>query len=220
MLKSAKLCPGDKNIKLLIRHSIRQEIKPDASIEEIEKAQLTKEGRKMAECFGESLEIEIGTVSSSQSQRCIDTAQEIINGYNLNHAEYKQPILKTDMLQTSQCKNVPEERDSWERLKLPGIFDCFAKNIDIPGFYSLEEAVKRMLDYIFNTGNKKHTLDIYCTHDFQIAMLMLYLNESREKYKEVMFNRDWPFMLEGMFLWEDKNKINITWRGDIKIIQL
>jgi hypothetical protein len=215
MEESAKLCPDSENIKLLVRHSIRQEIREGASIEEIEKAQLTREGKKMAERLGETINMDIGTVSSSFSQRCIDTSQEIINGYNKNHAEYSPAILKTKMLQSPQCKNSPEEHETWNKFGIKGIFDCFAKDIEMPGLYNLETSINYMIDYIFGTGNKNNTIDIFCTHDFQLAMILLFLNGKSYKYKQELFdgNDNWPFMLEGIFLWGSKNNYNALWRG-------
>jgi hypothetical protein len=107
--------------------------------------------------------------------------------------------------------------DSWKKLGTKGIFDCFSKNIDMPGFYDLETSVNRMINYIFETGNQNNTMDIFCTHDFQLAMLLLFINGKSYKYKTILFDGsgNWPYMLEGMFLWKNKNNFNLVWRGEI-----
>jgi broad specificity phosphatase PhoE len=188
MEESAKLCPVNQNVKLLVRHSIRQEIREGASIEEIEGAQLTREGKKLAERFGESLGMNIGIISSSCSLRCIDTCHEIINGFNKNHIKYDHDILNTKMLQNPHRKNILEERETWEKLGMEGIFDCFAKNIEALGLYDLKTSVSRIINYIFENGNIDNTIDIFCTHDFQIAMLLLFFNERKSEYKQMLFN--------------------------------
>jgi hypothetical protein len=215
MEESAKLCPNGQNIKILIRHSIRQEISMSTNTEEIENAQLTREGRKMAERLGESLNVNIGTISSSCSQRCIDTCYEIINGFNKNHIKYNYTILKTEMLQRPHCKNIPEEHETWKNLGMEGVFDCFANDVEALGFHNLETSSNHIIDYIFETGNKDNTIDIFCTHDFQLAMLLLFFSRKRYEYKQMLFDRsdNWPFMLEGMFLWGNKNNFNALWRG-------
>jgi broad specificity phosphatase PhoE len=71
MEESAKLCPKVNHIKILLRHSIRQDI-------EDKEAKLTREGMKIAELFGKGLGAKIGTISSSFIQRCIDTCNEIL----------------------------------------------------------------------------------------------------------------------------------------------
>ena len=216
MEESAELCPDGKNIKMLIRHSIRQDVKDDASLETIENALLTREGKKMAERLGESLDMNIGTVSSSCTQRCVETCQEIINGYNKNHSKYNHDIIKTEILQRPQCKNVQEEHGTWKKIGMSGIFDGFAKNIDMPGIYDLETSVKRMVNFIFETGSENNSIDIFCTHDFQLALILLFLNGKSLEYKQKLFNEsdNWPFMLEGMFLWKGKSDINILWRDE------
>jgi len=215
MEESAKLCPKGQNIKMVIRHSIRQDIKNGASKEEIENAQLTDEGREIAKCLGESLNMEIGTVSSSYTQRCIDTCQELIKGYNKNHNEYNQPIIKTEMLQSPHWnKNEGSGDEAWEKLGIRGIFDCFAKSVYMKGFYDLETSVIRIIDYLFETGNKSNSIDIYCTHDFQLAMILLFINRKNCEYIKILFNGGWPQMLEGMFLWGNRNDFNIVWRGE------
>jgi len=99
---------------------------------------------------------------------------------------------------------------------MSGIFDGFAKNIDMPGIYDLETSVKRVVDYIFETGNERNSIDIFCTHDFQLAMLLLFLNGENPEYKQILFNEsdNWPYMLEAMFLWKSKNSINALWRDE------
>ena len=219
MEESAKLCPNGENIKFLFRHSIREKINKNASNDEMQNARLIREGRKMAECLGESLDLDIGTVSSSPTQRCIDTCQEIINGFNQNHIEYSQIIHKSRTLQCPYIKkeNDPEEQETWEKLGSEGIFDCFAKNIEMPGFFDLETSAKLMLKYMFNTGNKHNTLDLFCTHDLQLAMLLLFFAENKSECKNNLFsdNDSWPLMLEGMFLWGNENNYNVLWRGKL-----
>jgi len=216
MEESAELCPDGQNIKMLIRHSIRQDVKDDAGLEAFENALLTREGKKMAERLGESLDMDIGTISSSCTQRCVDTCQEIINGYNKNHSKYIHDIIKTEILQRPHCRNVQEEHDTWEKIGMNGIFDGFAKNIDMPGIYDIETSVKCMVDYIFETGNENNSIDIFCTHDFQLAMLLLFFNGKNPEYKQILFNKsdNWPYMLEAMFLWKSKNSINALWRDE------
>jgi broad specificity phosphatase PhoE len=217
-----KLCPNGTNIKIVIRHSMKQDIKDGAAIEQISEAPLTTEGIKTAELLGESLNMKIGTISSGYRYRCLDTCQGIINGFNKKHAKYTQDIFRTKMLESPHCKNVPEERETWEKLGMEGLFDCFAKDIEAPGFFGLKTSVNKMLNYIFQTGNKKDTIDIFCTHGLHIAMLLLYFNKSDCNFKDALFDGkgSWPLMLESMFLWGNNNNFNMAWRGEIKKIKL
>jgi hypothetical protein len=144
MEKSAELCPDGHNIKMLIRHSIRQDVRDDAGLEAI--AQLTREEKKWLNVLE-------------------------------NHSKYNHDIIETEMLQRPHCKNVQEEHSTWEKIGMNGIFDGFAKNTDMSGIYDLETSVNLMVNYLFETGNKNNSIDIFCTHDFQLAMLLLFLME-------------------------------------------
>jgi broad specificity phosphatase PhoE len=213
MEESAKLCPEEHNIKILLRHSIRQDIEDKTNRE----AQLTREGIKIAERYGKELSSNIGTISSSLTQRCMDTCFAIINGYNKTHLKYKSNVLQTKMLQNPHIRKVSESKETWGKLGLEGIFDGFAQKIEMPGIYDLETSVNRMINYIFETGNQNNTIDIFCTHDFQLAMLLLFINGKNYDYKKTLFdeNDNWPFMLEGIFLWKNNDNIILSWRGKI-----
>lgn len=80
----------------------------------------------------------------------------------------------------------------------------------LPGFNTLESSARRMLDYIFNTGGVYRTLDIYCTHDFHIALLLTALWKNNVTLKSIEEN--WPNMLEGLFIWGERNDFYCSWR--------
>jgi hypothetical protein len=215
MQESAVLCPENANIKMLIRHSIRQDIKEGASVEEIQNAQLTREGRVMAERLGSSIEISINSISSSCNQRCIDTCSEIINGYSIICKKYNGEIIKTKLLEAPHSKGI-ENRKTFEKLGVEGIFDGWVNHVNMHGIYDIETSSNRLLNYVFETGNKNNTLDIFCTHDFQMAMLLLFFNDNSLEFKQKLFAPNyWPFMLEGMFLWGNRNNFALAWRGQI-----
>jgi hypothetical protein len=205
MQQSALLCPNDVNVKLIIRHSIRQEI--NSEIDNLN-AQLTREGIEFARKFGKELDTPIGTVSSSCSQRCIDTCKNIL-GENSN----KIKIQETDILQTVQNYDDSLAGKSFSKYGVKGIFDSFVENKNLPGINSLEYSVSKILDFIFLTGNKNKTIDIFCTHDFQIGMMLLFLNGSNTNNCEKLFE-NWIYMLEGFFLYGNREKFTLIWRGE------
>jgi len=215
MENSARMCPDKENIKMLLRHSIRF----DKARGEEKILELRPEGKIMAWRLGESLDMTIGSISTSPSPRCINTCEEIINGYDQNHKGSQLKINKTEILKDTQVRNKEEADKTFHKLHAKGILKGFILNDIMPGVYDLNTSVKRMLDYIFSNGNSKNTVDIFCTHDLQIAMLLLYFFGTNEEYYNRLCNeREWPMMLEGMFLWGNKNNFNIAWRGTVKEI--
>jgi hypothetical protein len=217
MEKSASLCPDQQNIKLLIRHSIRYDHQEKTSGEQ---TQLTPEGKFLARRFGKFFSIPITTISSSPIPRCIDTCKEIIIGHGENNSKNELEIIPNKMLQVSHIEDEEKADKTFSNLGISGIFDGFVTENFMPGIYCLKTSVKRIIDYIFETGNKENTIDIFCTHDFQIAMLLLYFFGNTQELKEKLFLTDWPLMLEGIFFWGNKDTFNITWRGKIKNIRI
>jgi hypothetical protein len=219
MQESANLCPVNTNIKMLMRHSVRQDIKEGASVEEMQNAQLTREGKVMAKRFGSSIEMSVNTISSSCNQRCVDTCSELIKGYNKTHRKFNGEIIKTKLLECPHSKGT-EDGGTFKRLGIEGIFDGWVNHVDMHGIYDINISSNKLLDYIFGTGNINNTLDIFCMHDFQLAMLLLFFNNNSIEFKQRLFAPDyWPFMLEGMFLYENKTNINWIWRGKLNCIK-
>jgi hypothetical protein len=204
MQHSANLCPDNENIKLVVRHSIRQDMGNDAANYN---AMLTREGIEFAKRFGKELDIPIGSISSSFSQRCVDTCKNILLG-NSSNLEIQQ----TSILQTVQNNDDTLSEESFSKYGVSGIFDTFVENKQLPGLNSLEFSVNKILDYIFETGNRKNTVDIFCTHDFQAAMMLLFLYGNNAKNCKELFE-NWIYMLEGFFIYGNREKFTLIWRG-------
>lgn len=88
-------------------------------------------------------------------------------------------------------------------------------NGGLHGFNSLGKASNIMLDYIFDNGNIENTVDLFCTHDFQMAILYAYLFDF-VKIKDDFIKNKWPMMLEGMIMWGARNHFWCSWRNGVK----
>jgi len=204
MQRSASLCPDNENIKLVIRHSIRHDINNDVADDDV---MLTREGIEFAKRFGKELDIPIGSISSSLLQRCVDTCKNILSGNSS-----KIEIQRTDILLTAQNNDDNLSWESFEKYGIRGIFDAFVENRKLPGLNSLEFSANKILDYIFETGNEKKSVDIFCTHDFQVAMLLLFLCGNNVENLNSLFE-NWIYMLEGCFLYGNRKNFTLIWRG-------
>jgi len=226
MEESVALCPAGANIKLVIRHSIRHETSPTGNDSDVP---LYEEGRILARRLGESLDMTVGSISSSLTQRCMDTCSEIIKGIQEIQPDFNITIQRAPMLQIPQNKdNIEAGRTFGKPDAIRNIFQAFVDKEPLPGLYDLETGAKRMLTYIFDTGNTPGTLDIFCTHDFQFSMQLLFLQGGTQEVKDHLFNGcrtlrgdgwsingdGWPLMLEGMFLWGTKDNFTAVWRGE------
>ena len=72
----------DSNVKLLLRHSIRQSLK---GVDDTISISLTEEGILNAYNFGKNLPWNIGVASTSIARRCIQTVDKIVEGSRSGH---------------------------------------------------------------------------------------------------------------------------------------
>ena len=74
--------------------------------------------------------------------------------------------------------------------------------------------MKKIIDFVFTTGNKKHSIDLYCSHDFYIGMMLDIMFDEIETVEDLTTN--WPNMLEGMLLYGTREAFFCVWRGKIR----
>jgi broad specificity phosphatase PhoE len=218
MEQSARLIPPESNIKLVLRHSIRHDIANGIDGTDVE---LLPEGRIIANRLGESLEVPLGSISSSFSPRCIHTCNEIIDGYNNSHKKLVAQIIKTKLLQEPHIEDHKIAEDTWKKFgenALQKTIEAFVTKKNMPGMYDLDTSMNKLLDYVFSTGNKKNTIDLFCTHDFQMLMLLLFIFGNNQENMNKILTVDYPLMSEGIFLWGNRKKINASCKGKIKIL--
>ncbi len=208
MQKGAEKVPLGENCKIIFRHSIRGKIESGVGRE----VELTNEGVELARSFGKHLEYDIGFVASSSCKRNIQTCEEILFGKNTD----KKIVIAPNELEGPQTKNRELSDKVFEELNFKSDEIIFRLNNEsLPGFNSIGFATKIMLDFIFSNGNEKNTADLFCTHDFQMAILYSGLFNFG-KTKESIQQNKWPMMLEGMILWGTRNHFWCSWRNEIK----
>ena len=206
MENATKKIPENANCKIIFRHSIRGKIESGIGRE----VKLTDEGIELARFFGRNLGTEIGFVASSSCDRNIQTCEEILLGANCKREIFIAP----NELEGPQTKDKTLSDKIFEQLSNQEIILQMNRG-DIPGFNSLKTATDIMLDFIFANGNKENTVDLFCTHDFQMAMLC---SEFFNLYSHKLSFQDdkWPMMLEGMIFWGNRKDFYCAWRDKVK----
>ena len=194
--------PDQRNIKLLLRHSIRG---PIINAADAENALLTHEGIILAQYFGRNIQYSIGDIHCSNVRRCVQTVENMIIGSGGTHAIFKEELLSTSLFSNDDT----EAQISIAEYGLKRIVSMLANDIQIPGVNSLDHCVGNILDLIFSTGNVGNTLDIYCTHDIHIAMVIARMFNITRLHE---IRENWPYMLEGVFLWGGREDLHVCWR--------
>lgn len=194
------------NMKLVIRHSIRPSLKGVDFSNSINIG-LTEEGIEMAFTFGNGLSIPLGFVSSSESIRCVQTIEAILDGANTNYSK-----IETSRILTSPAiKNQKEAMKTLCNTNLKQVAYLLSINQQVIGFTNIRTTSEMILDYIFESGNEENSLDIYCTHDFNIVILLLFFWPSINTYK--LITENWPEPLEGVIICGNRNEFEVYWRN-------
>ena len=208
MENATKKIPENANFKIIFRHSIRGKIESGIGRE----VKLTDEGIELARFFGRNLGTEIGFVASSSCDRNIQTCEEILLGANCKREIFIAP----NELEGPQTKDKGLSDKVFEQYNFANNEIIYQMKKDcLPGFNSVEDATKIMVDFMFANGNKENSVDLFCTHDFQMAILYAGLFNFAET-KDSIINNKWPMMLEGMIFWGNRNHFWCAWRGEVK----
>lgn len=208
METGASKVPVGQNCKIIFRHSIRGKIESGVGRE----VSITDEGIELCKSFGRNLQYDIGYVASSTCLRNIQTCENILLGKGQNRNIVKAP----NEMEYPHIKDSFISNKIFEELKFNNQEIIFKlKNEGLEGFNSIQESAKIMLDYMFSNGNLENTVDLYCTHDFQMAILYAHLFDFTSTRKSIENNK-WPMMLEGMIFWGEKNHFRCSWRNEIR----
>ena len=185
--------PRDRPVSLLMRHSARFPITDLALTYTIG---LTEEGIQMAEALGERLSVSFlpGRMLTAPVGRCLATAEAIARG-----AGWQAEIGQDDRL------SHPFMAPAWSMLehgKLNGVLP-----------FQVQVTLKFLLDHRPNPSLQgQPLLDILVTHDTVVGAMVGCLLGAP------VLDADWPGYLEGMFVWQEDDKVLARWRGSEMIL--
>lgn len=195
------------NLKYLFRHSNRPSLK---GVVDTLSVGLTEEGVQRAFLLGENLPWAIGAVCTSVSSRCVKTVEEIARGS-------KTPQIEVIQSQTLTTPAITENSLTIEQhcfpFNLKTVVYLLAKGNTLPGIYPIHVTAEKILDYVFSTGGDSNKVDLFCSHDFNIALLIQYLYPFMNTQEMVIEN--WPAPLEGVFIWGERRSFYSYWKGKI-----
>ena len=186
---------------MIFRHSFRD---PFIGESDYRTKLLNEYGIQQAKAFGMAIEYPVGSIYSSELERCRQTVICMTNNDNINVVpEILTTVFTYDsVLADQQIRRLGSLKKTLMELKCGNT---------LPGFYPLEKIVNKILDFVFSTGNKEHTIDLYCTHDFHIGMMLIMLFDDINTLDALQAN--WPRMLEGVLLYGSRDSFYCYWRG-------
>jgi broad specificity phosphatase PhoE len=200
-LKSLELLPENTGLVLFTRHSIREEANNDMPGFDIP---LTPEGVQLASEWGAALPHKICSVYSSHSPRCVDTAEAMIKG-----AAAPANVIIHEKLCEPGCyvAQMSVAGATFARVG-PVEFVTRTLNNTVEGTFHPEEGTSRLLDWLMEIQPRRGEISLCITHDTILSTFVYELAG-----KKNLQRKDWPWMLEGVFLWFDEDYIHWIWRG-------
>lgn len=227
MLQAVDLLPDqDTSVMLFTRHSIR-EIVNGQGLAGYD-LQLTSEGRELAFVWGEYLTDHSGrslqNCISSPIQRCIETAELMIAGaYPVQNETSPQiEILQQPLLVEpgSFVVDLNTAGPYFRQQGAVGFINSFVQNA-LPGMKYPINGVLDVLELLYHShlaqcgvSGTERTLSLAVSHDTILAAFIAVISGHFQ-----VEQKDWPEMMEGLFLWFDdapsfeESRAHWVWRG-------
>lgn len=205
------LLPSDKAVILLTRHSLREQAAPN-TIPSYD-LPLTVEGVLLAEQWGKRLDRPIHAFYSSPVGRCVDTAEAMQRGAGL-----ALPIVQTTTLVEPGCfvHNIRNVGPLFLQMG-PLAFANHHLKHTVDGILSPKEGASKLIQHLYLSQQQAQqgSLTIHVTHDTILAAFIYHLAQHT-----TINEHDWPWMMEGAWLWFDNSSLYWLWRGTLGQVDL
>ena len=202
LLPTLDLLPVDRPVALFTRHSIREQAQQGFAGYDVP---LTPEGVRLATAWGARLGRPLHRVWSSPVGRCVDTARAMLAG------AARPDLLVEPHLQLAEpgcfVKDIRTVGPLFLQLG-PVAFANHHFSEPVRGVRSPEAGTRRLLDFLRGELGAPGSLSLFVTHDTILAACIYTLLAIPRIDQD-----DWPWMMEGAFLWFDETTVHGIWRG-------
>lgn len=193
--------PPDRPLLLLTRHSLRESAAHGVATYDLP---LTAEGVALAEAWGERLPFPLHSLHSSPVGRCLDTAAALARG-----AGRELEIATSTALVEPGCyvHSLGQVGPLFLRLG-PLAFANRHLQEPLEGILSPAEGCAKLLAHLHAEQGPPGQLSVHVTHDTILAAFVYHLMG-----RSALADEDWPWMMEGAWLWFDDEAVHWVWRG-------
>lgn len=201
-LESAQaLLPTDLPVALLTRHSVRELVQNGFAGYDVP---LTAEGVRLAEHWGGRLTRPVAGFWSSPVGRCLDTARAMARG-----AELTFEVAQALELVEPGCfvEDVAAVMPVFLAMG-PVAFASQHLSRPVSGLRSPAEGTAKVLAHIQRSLGAAGSLTVHVTHDTILAACIYHLAG-----RDAITEADWPWMMEGAWLWFEADHVHWIWRG-------
>ncbi|MCG8312548.1 MAG: histidine phosphatase family protein [Pseudomonadales bacterium] len=208
LLESFAALPEDKPVAFLTRHSIREQPKNGFASYDVP---LTEEGILLAEALGAFIKRPVQGFYSSPVQRCMDTAVAMARGLGVAAEVDKATMLVEP---GSFVQEIEKVAGLFYKL---GPVDFASKHLknEVRGVLSPLDGSLQILTHLKAKLGTHNEISIHVTHDTILAAFVYGLMGFEDLTEE-----HWPWMMEGAFVWFEKEEIHLLWRGKHHLIDM
>lgn len=194
--------PTHLPVALLTRHSVREQSENRIAAYHLP---LTPEGVALAESWGAQLGRPLAGFWSSPVGRCVDTAQALARG-----AMLEAGVEQTMTLVEPGCY-VQSLRHVGPLFLELGPIEFANRHLSdpLPGVLTPREGAAKLLRHMQETMGEAGTLSVHVTHDTILSAFVYHL-----RGHESISEEDWPWMMEGAWVWFDGDHVHWVWRGE------
>ena len=202
LIPSLAALPAHLPVALLTRHSIREEAENRFATYDVP---LTPEGVALAQAWGGLLTRPLAALYSSPVGRCVATAEAMARGAGAtlaihNHGSLVEP--------GSYVQDVAQVGGLFLKLGPLGFANKHLRN-EVRGVLSPEAGARQLLEHLQASRGEPGSLSVHVTHDTILAAFIYFL-----RGQQTLEQADWPWMMEGAFLWFDEDAAHWIWRGE------
>ena len=199
--------PRQTPVHLLTRHSVREEA--DGGFADY-RLQLTEEGVRLAEDWGARLGRPISRLTSSPVPRCVDTARALHRGGLRQGLARDEPEVEEASVLVEPGSYVQDVRAASTFFEL-GAVGFINRHLGegIRGVLTPAEGRTRLVRYLLEREPEPGALAVHVTHDTILAAFVAGLHGHARIEAD-----DWPWMMEGLWLWFADEQLHWIWRGE------
>ncbi|MEQ9507797.1 MAG: histidine phosphatase family protein [Alloalcanivorax xenomutans] len=208
LLHALNLLPSDRPVHLLTRHSVRELAKNGFADYRLP---LTPEGIELARDWGGQLARPVSAFYSSPVGRCVDTAKAMAEGaLRAGLIDRPMDVLTDNTLVEPGCYVQDMNRVGPTFLKM-GAMRFLNRHLQNPfeGMLSPADGCAKLAGYLRDREPGRGELAVHVTHDTILAVLVAELEGRRSINQD-----DWPWMMEGLWVWFQDGGMHWVWRGE------
>ncbi len=202
------LLPQQRPVHLFTRHSVR-ELSPDGFADY--RLPLTEEGVNMARAWGAELGRPVAAFYSSPVGRCVDTAAALQQGgREAGLIDQELPIHTCMELVEPGCyvEDINTVGPHFLRMGAVAFINHHLRE-GMQGLLSPRDGKRKLIQYLRMRDPQPGALAVHVTHDTILMAFVASLLGLQQ-----VDDKDWPWMMEGLWLWLDEQHMHWVWRGE------